>query len=62
MLFKVPRRLNYDLQVLCDHVRNNSIEKVVIYFLDSEGFQEALLTDLVDVLTYDGTTEISETV
>ena len=52
ILSKEPRRLNYDLQVLCDHIQNNSIERVVIYFEDSECFQEALLTDLIDVLTY----------
>lgn len=58
ILLKGSRRLNYDLQVLCDHVRNNSIEKVVIYFQDSEGFQDALLADFIDVLTYDHITKL----
>ncbi|KAG7006021.1 origin recognition complex subunit 3 [Physcia stellaris] len=43
--------LNYDLQMLHDHVQNRSIQKVVLYFQDSEGFQETLLADLIEILS-----------
>lgn len=46
------RYLNYDLQLLCDHVQATSIKKVVIFFTDSESFQENLLAELIDVLRY----------
>ncbi|KAL8672188.1 MAG: hypothetical protein Q9168_003352 [Polycauliona sp. 1 TL-2023] len=45
------RRLNYDLQVLCDHVRSNAIEKVVLAFHDSETFDAALLNDIIEVIS-----------
>ena len=44
------RRLNYDLQVLCDHVRSHSITKVILAFHDSETFDGALLNDIVEVI------------
>ncbi|KAL8850711.1 MAG: hypothetical protein Q9221_004359 [Calogaya cf. arnoldii] len=45
------RRLNYDLQVLCDHVRSHSITKVILAFHDSETFDGALLNDIVEVIS-----------
>ncbi|KAL8651971.1 MAG: hypothetical protein Q9226_004462, partial [Calogaya cf. arnoldii] len=44
------RRLNYDLQLLCDHVRSHSITKVILAFHDSETFDGALLNDIVEVI------------
>lgn len=46
------RYLSYDLQMLQDHVRIQSAQKVVLYFHDSEGFQESLLSDLLEILRY----------
>jgi len=46
------RYLNYDLQLLCDHVQATSIKKVVVFFTDSESFNESLLAELVDILRY----------
>lgn len=47
------RRLNYDLQVLCDHVRFHSIAKVILAFQDSETFDGALLNDIVGVIRWE---------
>ncbi|KAL8887162.1 MAG: hypothetical protein Q9215_005219 [Flavoplaca cf. flavocitrina] len=44
------RRLNYDLQVLCDHIRFHSIAKVILAFQDSETFDGALLNDIIGVI------------
>lgn len=46
------RYLNYDLQLLCDHIQATSIKKVVIFFTDSESFNESLLAELIDILRY----------
>jgi len=46
------RYLNYDLQLLCDHVQATSIKKVVVFFTDSESFNESLLAEMIDVLRY----------
>ena len=42
--------LNYDLQLLYDHVKANSNKKVLIFFQDSESFNDGLLADLISVL------------
>lgn len=44
--------LNYDLKMLYDHLQSRSIRKVVLYFQDTEGFSEVLLSDLIDILRY----------
>lgn len=46
------RYLNYDLQLLCDHVQATSIKKVVVSLTDSESFNEDLLAELIGVLRY----------
>ncbi|KAI9834735.1 MAG: hypothetical protein M1819_002820 [Sarea resinae] len=45
-----PKLLNYDLQILADHVKVQGIEKVIIAFQDSEAFDGGLLADLVSLL------------
>lgn len=45
------RRLNYDLQILSDHVQTHAIEAVVLAFHDSEAFEGAFLSDLIDVIS-----------
>ncbi|KAL8774700.1 MAG: hypothetical protein Q9209_000639 [Squamulea sp. 1 TL-2023] len=47
---KSGRKLNYDLQILCDHVRSQSVKKVILAFHDSETFDGALLNDVIDVI------------
>ena len=44
--------LSYDLQMLRDCIQSQKVRKVVLYFRDSEGFEEALLSDLVDTFRY----------
>ena len=44
--------LNYDLQMLRDCTQSQPVRKVVLYFRDSEGFEEALLSDLIDTFRY----------
>lgn len=46
------RRLNYDLQILYDYGRSQSVCKVILVFEDSEAFEGKLLAELVDVLRY----------
>lgn len=43
------RQLNYDLQILYDHVQNHAISKIVVSFQDSEAFEGKLLAELIDV-------------
>ena len=43
------RHLNYDLQILHDHVKAHSINRVVVAFEDSEAFEAKLLADLIDI-------------
>ena len=44
------RRLNYDLEILYDLVKVHNINKIVLFFQDSEAFDGALLADLVEVI------------
>ena len=48
--FKGKHKLNYDLQILHDHVNSKALSKVVLLFEDSEAFEGDLLSDLVDHL------------
>ncbi|KAK0515982.1 hypothetical protein JMJ35_002016 [Cladonia borealis] len=45
------RQLNYDLQILHDHIQAHTIDRVVIAFEDSEAFEAKLLGDLIDILS-----------
>lgn len=44
------RRLNYDLQILGDHVRFHSTAKIILAFHDSETFDGSLLNDIIEVI------------
>lgn len=44
--------LNFDLQMLYDCIQSQTVRKVVLYFQDSEGLEEALLSDLIDTFRY----------
>ena len=50
ILCKGPRFLAYDLQILCDYVREHSLSRVVLLLQDSESFEGSLLAELVEVL------------
>jgi origin recognition complex subunit 3 len=39
--------LNYDLQILHDHVKDHDFSKVVVAFQDSEAFESSLLAELI---------------
>ncbi|KAI4260429.1 MAG: hypothetical protein LQ352_000291 [Teloschistes flavicans] len=45
------RHLNYDLQILCDHVNNHATKEVVLVFHDSETFDGPLLCELIEVIS-----------
>ncbi|KAL8694041.1 MAG: hypothetical protein Q9218_001219 [Villophora microphyllina] len=45
------RHLNYDLQILCDHVNTHAIDEVVLAFQDSEAFDGPLLCELIEVIS-----------
>lgn len=49
---KGPRLLNYDLQILYDHVRERNVEQVVVAFQDSEAFDGSLLSETIELLRY----------
>ncbi|KAK3675857.1 Origin recognition complex subunit 3 [Recurvomyces mirabilis] len=49
---KGPRLLNYDLQILCDHVCDRKLEQIVIAFEDTEAFDLDLLSELIELLGY----------
>ena len=44
--------LNFDLQMLYDCIQSQPVRKVVLYFQDCEGLEEALLSDLIDTFRY----------
>ncbi|KAL8862917.1 MAG: hypothetical protein Q9178_000859 [Gyalolechia marmorata] len=48
---KFGRRLNYDLQVVYDHLRSHPKMKVVLAFHDSEAFDGPFLNDIIEVLS-----------
>ncbi|MCJ1417094.1 hypothetical protein MMC32_003433 [Xylographa parallela] len=45
------RLLNYDLQIVHEHVLKHSINKVVLWFHNSEGLDGTVLADVVEVLS-----------
>ncbi|CAO1597974.1 Origin recognition complex subunit 3 [Xanthoria calcicola] len=45
------RRLNYDLQILGDHVRFHSTAKIILAFHDSETLDGSLLNDIIEVIS-----------
>lgn len=47
---KKPRLLNYDLQLLYNHVQEKNISRVVIAFQDCEAFDGGLLSDAIELL------------
>lgn len=47
---KGGRLLNYDLQLLYDHVREHQIPQVVVAFEDTEAFDNDLFSELIELL------------
>ncbi|KAK0309448.1 Origin recognition complex subunit 3 [Friedmanniomyces endolithicus] len=45
-----PKLLNYDLQLLQDHVREHRTEQVIITFEDTEAFDSDLLSEIIELL------------
>ncbi|KAK0946865.1 Origin recognition complex subunit 3 [Friedmanniomyces endolithicus] len=45
-----PKLLNYDLQLLQDHVREHRTEQVIITFEDTEAFDGDLLSEIIELL------------
>ncbi|KAL8631534.1 hypothetical protein Q9189_002752 [Teloschistes chrysophthalmus] len=43
--------LNYDLQILCDHVNDYATKQVILAFHDSEAFDGPLLCELIEVIS-----------
>jgi origin recognition complex subunit 3 len=48
---KGPRLLNYDLQILYEHVRDRKIEQVVVSFPDTEALTSSLLSELIELMS-----------
>jgi origin recognition complex subunit 3 len=48
---KGPRLLNYDLQILYEHVRDRKIEQVVVSFPDTEALSSSLLSELIELMS-----------
>lgn len=44
--------LNYDLQILANHVKSFKIRQIAITFQDTEAFDSNLLSDLIELLGY----------
>jgi origin recognition complex subunit 3 len=47
---KGAKLLNYDLQLLADHVEEHQTEQVVVSFEDTEAFDSDLLSELIELL------------
>jgi origin recognition complex subunit 3 len=48
---KGPRLLNYDLQILYEHVRDRKIEQVAVSFPDTEALSSSLLSELIELMS-----------
>jgi origin recognition complex subunit 3 len=48
---KGPRLLNYDLEILHEHVRDRKIEQVVVAFPDTEALGSHLLSELIELMS-----------
>ena len=48
---KGPRLLNYDLQILHEHVRDRKTEQVVVAFPDTEALGSHLLSELIELMS-----------
>lgn len=48
---KGPRLLNYDLQILHEHVRDRKIEQVVVAFPDTEALGSHPLSELIELMS-----------
>jgi len=48
---KGPRLLNYDLQILHEHVRDRRIKQVVVAFPDTEALGSHLLSELIELMS-----------
>jgi origin recognition complex subunit 3 len=46
------RLLNYDLQILTNHVKFDQIRQIAVTFQDTEAFDSDLLSDLIELLGY----------
>lgn len=44
-----PKLLNYDLQLLYDHVKRTNVQNVVVAFQDTEAFDAHTLSDAIDL-------------
>jgi origin recognition complex subunit 3 len=49
---KGPRLLNYDLQLLAEHVQERHLEQVIIAIGETEAFDSHLLSELIEYLGY----------
>lgn len=49
---KGRKLLNYDLQLLCDHVQDSGTQQVVVAFDDTEAFESELLSEIIELLGY----------
>ena len=47
-----PKLLNYDLQLLYEHVQTHNVQKVVVGFQDTEAFDGSLLADLIGLFQW----------
>lgn len=47
---KAPKLLNYDLQILCDHVRERNLNQIVLSIEDTEAFNSDLLSEVIEIL------------
>lgn len=47
---KGPRLLNYDIQLLYNHVQTKNISRVVVAFQDCEAFDGTVLSDTIELL------------
>ena len=46
---KGPKLLNYDLQLLQEHVKDNGVENVVVAFQDTEAFDSHVMSDAIEL-------------
>ncbi len=47
-----PKLLNYDLHLLCEWCNDRHVQKVIVSFQDTEGFDAGLLTDSIVLFKY----------
>lgn len=52
MISQGARPLNYDLEILRANVKRHSLQRLLLFFQDSEALNGSLISDLIELVRY----------